>query len=334
MFVPTYPDEYTEIRILNKMRIIDIYVTQFGSPSAISQSKDKSEVMRLVQYEKQISRRLMGYAIVRALRPHDDCLTIESVLEEMKHTRNSREKASSREKTELSSKPQYPGVKFNTSNEAGAVVVCCALSSQQTGAQDPASYEEELGIDLVEEQEAGSSSSSASTDFDLLDQLYLSEMMLTKQEMDRIRAFPTRKSRQRIYAFVISIKEAFVKYHGIGLVGVSSFNDVEVEVPEAGEEAIQRLRLHEEHGLEADDDSGPISWIDFDQKIGVDFVSSWKAKPRLPFAAGPVTKAYARLFVLTFHPSLLGSVVAFRFPAPVRIQAVDVKELEIDKKKV
>lgn len=368
--------------------MIHIFLSQFSSSDAISQSQTKQHVKNLVHLEKSVSKTLQNLAISKVLNiPLNDVVKTRAELVMMRQLSLKQKKlssenasasfsssslssssststsSSSSSSSALSSKPYFPGVQFNTSNEAGTVIVAVTSEIQLP-----------LGIDLVEEHYINNSDtenslplnsalsvSPSSTDFDTLDPEYLSLMMLTSLEIRDIRNLPTRRLRQRLYAFIISVKEAFLKYHGIGLVGISSFNDVQVTIPQILSQqdpnTLNQLLLKQIRNDTGNKDNDIIQWVDIaDTPIIVDFVASKKPQflkwvqtqhrtnEALPNPSSMInnnnkTEAFARMFIVNWpsssnsKSSILGSIVSSRFPAPVSTTIVGIENLDLTEKK-
>ncbi|VVT56408.1 uncharacterized protein SAPINGB_P005043 [Magnusiomyces paraingens] len=196
---------------------IHLYFTQFAAPDAVSSTTSKDQVRSLVVLEKRASRALQHHALGQVLG-----IPIDTVQIEPRASAADSSEYETHQQSALSRKPWHRGVQFNTTNEGGTVVV--AVTDDLTVP---------LGVDLVAEHHDNKEKgcSAESTDFDGLDQEYVKAMVLTENEIKTIKRVGQRLARQRVYAAAIALKEAFLKYHGIGLVGVSSLADVEVTFP-------------------------------------------------------------------------------------------------------
>lgn len=329
------------------MSVVHLYFTRFASTDAMAATTSKDHVRALVQLEKAASRGLQTLAIAQTLGVSRQQVHIQPV-------RVPDTSSQGAPKSSLSVKPWHAGVQFNTSNEAGAVVVAVC-----GGAQTP------LGVDLIAEKPAGDSPGAAggpidpeSTDFDTLDAEYLRLMMLTASELEAVKRMPTKRLRQRVYALIISAKEAFLKYHGVGLVGVSSFADVEVDLSGAAPALTPAADLEAAWLVARDQNQDPaerapqpaIRWIEnvSARPLHVDFVAAWRprfdtwaaehqADSNGDFPEG-TRRAVARLFKIhdpragetgdaPAATELLGAVVGPRFPAPAAAHYVEFKDV-------
>lgn len=291
--------------------MINLFVTKFADTVTVSQSATKDSVKEFVRYEKQVTRKLTEHGIRSVLSLNTDIEMYPQAA------------TAAPQKGELTRKPAYPDVKFNATNEGGtaAVAVCRQLGD---------GLNQELGIDLIQVTGFGNSA-VLGTDFDKLDVAYLREMMLTGSEIERIKLFPSARQRQLIYGMVISVKESFLKYHGIGLVGISAFNSVQVQVPYPQSGTVLKGLCDVVEGNEKT--NGVVNWIEFEQQVFVEFVDQHSLAGLGLEGADGTGRAVARLFVIgndsTSSSLLVGSIVSKRYPAPVRVVDVAVDDLSL-----
>lgn len=297
--------------------MIDLYYSLFKHPVDHTNRDTKQSTKDFSILEKQVSTFTQSYAISKTLNIPIYDVVIKPI-KKPNNEHNLENDSFSKKKSELSKKPYHENVQFNTSNEAGAVFVAITKNVELS-----------LGVDLVLLEKITSTNKKRNlTDFDLLDHDYLTQMMITTFELDFISNVTTRELRQSVYGCIIAVKEAFLKYHGIGLVGISRFTEVEVTFPTGPDETSLAISDCISGHL-----NNEISFLEFPKKsnrIFVDFTHKKKfSQTACSLQTDQQNSTSANAILFWFNSSfsdtgsLIGSVVSNSFASVNELYRVE-----------
>lgn len=296
--------------------MIDLYYSVFKQPISPTNKPTKQSTKDFSILEKQVSKFTQSYAIAKTLD-----IPIYNVVIKPIEAPNSEHNLNNdvlQKKSEISKKPYHDNVQFNTSNEAGTVLVAVTKNTEIS-----------LGVDLVLlETPIPTNNKPNLTDFDLLDHDYLTQMMITTSELHYITKMATRELRQFVYGCIIAAKEAFLKYHGIGLVGISRFNEIEVFFPTVPDETSLAISKCLSNNL--NDEISFLEFPDSTDRITVDFIHQIKPnkKPSF-FSSKPAYSTPANALLFRFNDkfsesgSLIGSVVSNSYASVNKLHKVE-----------